>query len=154
FRIASLSKPITGAAIDALVGRGKLSLHDKVFELLKLPPPPAGSTPDPRLKRITIENLLQHRGGWDKKAAGDPTYDFAPIEKAMGLDHPPDPSEIAIYMSGQPLQFDPGSQSVYSNFGYMLLGLVIEKLSGMSVHDFVKKSVFVPLTITDVVPAH
>src|SRR5947199_84806 len=98
---------------------------------------PVSGTANSKYSSFDAANLMQHRGGWDHKSDSDPTYDTAPISKALGIDRPPNPTEIATYMSGQPLQFDPGSKYAYSNLGYMLLGLVIEKISGSSVHDFV-----------------
>jgi N-acyl-D-amino-acid deacylase len=67
FRIASLSKPFTSAAILTLVERGRLRLDDRAFPLLAL-----GEPSDPRLNTITIRELLLHAGGWDRDASFDP----------------------------------------------------------------------------------
>jgi len=152
FRIASLTKPITAAAAKVLIRRGRLSPDSKVFRGLALRPPP-GATVDPRAASITVDHLIRHEGGWDPAKAGDPTWDVGPISRALGLDRQPVPVEIASYMLGQPLQSDPGSKFAYSNFGYMLLGLVIEKAGGMGYHAFVRSQLWKPLGIQDAVPA-
>ncbi|HEY8021713.1 MAG TPA: serine hydrolase domain-containing protein, partial [Thermoanaerobaculia bacterium] len=65
FRIASLSKSLTSAAILGLVEEGRLRLDDRAFDLLGLAPRP-GARANPDLRRITLRNLLQHSGGWDR----------------------------------------------------------------------------------------
>jgi N-acyl-D-amino-acid deacylase len=72
------------------------------------------------------------------------------IAEALQLPGPPSPVEILRYMLGQPLQFAPGSWTVYSNFGYSVLGRVIEKVSGQSYLDFVRREVLAPAGITSV----
>ncbi len=85
FRIASISKPFTAVAILQLVERGKLRLDDKPFELLGLKPY-AGkdAKPDPRLKQITVLELLHHTGGWDSIKSFDPMFRSVAIAKAFG----------------------------------------------------------------------
>jgi CubicO group peptidase (beta-lactamase class C family) len=143
-RIASVCKPITGAAIRKLIADGRLSLDTKAFELLAVEPS-AGSTPDPRLKQITVGQLLDHRGGWDRAAGYDPMFHDREIQTALRLPLPPDASQIIRFMAGQPLNFDPGAKSVYSNFGYCVLGRVIEKVSGKSYVDYVQEEVAGPI---------
>ncbi len=67
FRIASVSKPITSAAVMQLVERKKLRLDDRVFDVLKLERAGKGKV-DPRLKTVTVRHLLLHTGGWDRSA--------------------------------------------------------------------------------------
>src|SRR5262249_50375933 len=74
FRIASVTKPITGVAILKLIQDGKLKLDDKAFVILDNLKAPAGAEEDPRLNEITIQNLLQHTGGWDSSRSFDPQY--------------------------------------------------------------------------------
>src|SRR5260370_23744350 len=69
------------------------------------------------------------------------------IVKAMGVAAPADQRAIIRYMMGLPLDFDPGKRYAYSNFGYCLLGRVIEKASGQSYEDYVRKEVLAPLGI-------
>ena len=66
FRIASVSKPITSAAIMKLVEEGKLTLDDRVAPFIAHLTPAPGATVDPRWEQITIRHLLNHTGGWDR----------------------------------------------------------------------------------------
>lgn len=148
-RIASVTKPITAAAVRQLIRQQKLSLDTQPFELLKLAPPP-GAEPDPRLKAITVAHLLDHKGGWDRDAAFDPMFRIHRVERTLRLRRPAKPIDVIRYMLGQPLQFDPGERYAYSNFGYCVLGRVIEKVTGKSYFDYVGNEVCRPLGITDI----
>jgi N-acyl-D-amino-acid deacylase len=143
FRLASLSKPITAAAIGKLIRAGKLKRDNRVFDLLR-PEPLAGETMDPRWKDITVAHLLDHKGGWDRSAAFDPMFRPVEIAIALGKPGPASAADVIRYMAGQPLQFPPGSKSAYSNFGYCLLGRVIEKASGQGYLEYVQKEVLAP----------
>jgi CubicO group peptidase (beta-lactamase class C family) len=148
-RLASIAKPITLAAVQKLMRERKLARDTKVFSLLGIKAP-SGQTMDKRLSDITVEHLIQHRGGWDREEAGDPMFKSLQIAKALGKEGPATANDVSHYMAGQPLQFDPGSKSVYSNFGYCLLGRVIEKVSGQSYADYVKAEVAAPLGLTSI----
>lgn len=143
-RIASVTKAITAAAIHKLVREDKLSLDTKAFPLLGLKPPP-GQNPDPRLNDITIRHLLEHKGGWDREKSFDPMIRPLEIAAALKGPGPAGPVDVIRYMIGQPLQFKPGSKVSYSNFGYCVLGRVIEKVSGRTYLDYVRKDIFDPL---------
>jgi N-acyl-D-amino-acid deacylase len=147
FRIASISKPITAAAILLLVERGKLRLEDKAFDLLVLPTPP-GRRRDPRLRDVTVRHLLQHTGGWDRAKSFDPMFRPVLIAKELGATPPAGPDEVIRYMLGQPLDFEPGSRYAYSNFGYCVLGRIIETVDGRAYDAFVREEVLKPLGIT------
>jgi N-acyl-D-amino-acid deacylase len=148
FRIASISKPITAVAILRLVQAQKLKLDDKVADILKIEPHIAPDTrPDERWANITIAHCLTHTGGWDREKSYDPMFAFDRISKALGTTTI-GPHEIIRYMLGQPLDTTPGEKYAYSNFGYCLLGRVIETLSGESYEAFVKRELFSPLGIT------
>jgi N-acyl-D-amino-acid deacylase len=146
-RIASISKPITAVAVLQLVDRGSLELSDRVFEIVKSQPHPPDAGVDPRLASITIEQLLQHTGGWDSNQSADPMFQSSSISQALGVDPPARQAEIISYMLGRPLDFDPGTRYGYSNFGYSLLGRVIEAVSGQSYEDYVRQSVLLPVGI-------
>lgn len=146
-RLASLSKPITAAAIRRLAAQGKLDLDAKVVDLLDASPP-EGRTRDPRWERITVAHLLDHRGGWDREATFDPAFRALEIARELKLATPPGPAEIVRSMAGQPLQFEPGERSCYSNFGYTLLGRVVERASGRPYGDYVREEVLAPLGVT------
>lgn len=148
FRIASLSKPVTAAAVLKLVETGKLSLDDKPFRLLSHLRPPSGAQVDRRLYDITVRHLLQHSGGWDRDQTFDPMFISPEIARALGVREPVGPETIIRYMMGKPLQFAPGARYSYSNFGYCVLGRVIEKVSGLSYEEFVKRRLLLNARIT------
>lgn len=149
FRICSITKPFTATAILQLQEQGKLRLDDHPFEMLGLKPHlENGGQMDPRLRQITIRQLLHHTGGFDRDKSFDPMFRPVIIARALGSKPPAGPREIIRYMMGRPLDFDPGTREAYSNFGYCVLGRVIEKVSGESYTDYVAKHVLRPLGIT------
>ncbi len=147
FRIASLSKPITSAGILKLVEDKQLSLDDKVIDILPFGTP-EGKIPDPNLGKVTILHLLEHLGGWDSDKSFDPMFVDKKISKALGSQPPVTQADIITFMNGQPLQYAPGTKYAYSNYGYCLLGCVIEQKTGLSYEDYIKRTVLSPLGIT------
>lgn len=148
FRIASVSKPFTSAAVMQLVERGQLKLDNHPFQLLGLQPFLEGNAKvDPRLEQITIHQLLCHTGGFDNVAGYNPMFRPEQISKALGVTCPPEPKDTIRFMMGRPLDFDPGTKEVYSNFGYCVLGRVIEKISGVSYVEYVQREILAPLGI-------
>jgi N-acyl-D-amino-acid deacylase len=148
FRIASISKPLTAVAVLQLAERGKLKLSATVFDVLELRQPEGSEVSfDPRWKKVTILHLLQHRGGWDRDRSFDPMFRSPAIVRTLKVPPPAGPHDIIRYMLGRPLDFDPGSKEVYSNFGYCLLGRVIERVSNQPYEDYVRKEVLAPLGI-------
>ena len=146
FRLASVSKPITAVAVLGLVERGKLQLSDKVYDLLA--PKPFGERElDPRFKDITILHLLQHRGGFDRDKSFDPMFRSYLVSAEAGHDGPASAADVIRYMAGRRLDFDPGARYAYSNFGYCLLGRVIEKVTGRPYDEYVKRTICKPLGI-------
>ncbi|MFL5579842.1 MAG: serine hydrolase domain-containing protein [Gemmatimonadaceae bacterium] len=141
FRLASVSKPVTAAAIGRLIGEGKLSSSTKVYPLLGLAPL-GGAVADARIYDVTVRQLLDHKGGWDRDLAGDVVFMARTFARALGASAPLDKTELARYMMTQPLQFAPGARAAYSNFGYSLLGLAIEKVTGQRYVDYVRQNVF------------
>jgi CubicO group peptidase (beta-lactamase class C family) len=152
FRIASVSKPFTAAAVLKLVERNKLGLDDPVLSHIKLEAYLEPKTkPDPRWKRITVRQCLHHTGGWDRdlpKTGYDPIG--IPRKIARALKVPPNvtPDDIVRYMMGKPLDFDPGARYAYSNLGYLILGRVIEAVTGEKYEALVKKAILAPVGIT------
>jgi len=150
FRIASLSKPITAAAVFKLIEKGKFRLSASVVSLLKVAPLlEPGKAPDPRLGRITIRHLLNHTGGFDRKASFDPMFKSVEIAWALGIPPPAGPRAIIRYMWRRPLDFDPGERYAYSNFGYCVLGRVIEDVTKESYEAFARKEILKPLGIRE-----
>lgn len=150
FRIASISKPITAVAVLQLVEQNKLQLDDKLLSVIPYTADIAlaGKDFDPRWSDITIRHLLQHRGGWDRGVSFDGM--FKPVEFAskIGTDPPADQNTIIKAMLFQKLDFQPGERYAYSNFGYCLLGRIIEKLTGVTYENYVKENVLAPLGVT------
>jgi N-acyl-D-amino-acid deacylase len=148
FRICSISKPFTATAVLQLQEQGRLRLDDHPFQMLGLTPHlENGGEMDPRLNQITIRQLLHHTGGFDRGKSFDPMFKPVKIAHAMGVQPPAGPREIVRYMMGRPLDFDPGTREAYSNFGYCVLGRVIEKASGQNYIDYVEDHELHPLGI-------
>ena len=148
FRIASVSKPITSAAIMKLVEEGKLELDDLVAPLIADLTPAPGATYDPRWEQITIRQLLNHSGGWDR---GKQPGGFDPMDRpvvaasVVGAPAPASTETLIRYMKGMPLDFNPGERFAYSNFGFAILGLVLERVTGMRYEEYVRSRVLQPL---------
>ncbi len=144
FRIASISKPITAALILRLVELGLLKLEDNPFEILKIALP-AGA--DPQLKKVTINQLLHHTAGWDRDKSFDPMFRPIVIAEDQNTKPPAGPMDIIHYMTKKKLDFEPGQRYAYSNFGFCILGRVIEKVTGQTYGAAVQKHVFQPLGV-------
>ncbi|MGH3240446.1 MAG: serine hydrolase domain-containing protein, partial [Spirillospora sp.] len=143
FRVASLSKPVTATAVLRLAQDGKVKLTDRVATLLSLP-----TSADPRLKDVTLWRLLQHIGGWDRDISPDVMFQDATIARALGVPLPVTRANIMKYASARKLDHAPGTKYAYSNYGYLLLGRIIEKASGQSYAKYVQQKVLGPRTIS------
>lgn len=144
FRIASISKTITAAAIVKLVEKKQLDLDTPAFNILDDLQAPDGATIDERLKRVTVRQLLHHSGGWDRAQSIDPIMLPHKAAQVFKTQSPGDTNTLIRYMMGQPLQFDPGTRYAYSNFGYNILGQIIEKVSGQTYEDYVRTHILQP----------
>lgn len=133
FRIGSLSKAFTAAAILKLVDEGKLALTDTVD--LLLPNFTYGN-------QITIHHLLSHTSGI-ADFTSSPDYWAKSMRLPSTLDQIIDSLKIA------PLEFEPGERMEYCNVGYLVLTAVIEKITGKSYSDFLKETIFHPLGMMD-----
>lgn len=150
-RLASCSKAFACAAIKTLFDKKKLDPTDKVFPRLGITAPALPTqTVDSRINTITVQHLLDHSGGWDRNLYPDPVFNMRNIARSLKLSKAPTKRDIARFMYGEPLQFDPGTANKYSNFGYVLLGLLVEQATGQSFIDYLKQSVLAPLGISDV----
>ncbi len=148
-RIASISKPITAVAVLLLVEDGKLKLDDPVIDLLtrdgKFTLP---AEADPRWNRITIRNLLQHSGGWNRDKSKDTMFELAEITRSAKLDKIARIPDVVRYQLSRPLDFEPGTEYQYSNVGYCLLGRVIETVSKQTYEEFVNDRILIPAEMT------
>jgi D-alanyl-D-alanine carboxypeptidase len=132
FRLGSITKPFTAAAIMILADEGKLSPGDDIRKHLPAYPT-HGAT-------ITIEHLLTH-------TSGIPSYtEQAGFQQLLAQNIEP-PALVARFKD-LPLEFAPGSKMEYSNSGYHLLGLIIEKVSGKTYAEFLAQRIFSPLEMT------
>jgi N-acyl-D-amino-acid deacylase len=147
FRIGSISKPVTAAAILKLAEEGRLDLDAKAFPMLDQLQPPKGKTADPRIPQITVRQLLHHAGGWDRAVSGDIIGAGPDAARTLNVPAPVGPEDFIRYMLGRPLDFDPGSRFAYSNVGYIVMGRIIEKVTGTPYEDYVKGAVLKPAGI-------
>ena len=133
FRIASVTKPITSTAIFTLIERGSLQQHDPVFGPGGVLGARFGRPPYKRwVEEITIDHLLTHTGGgWDN-SNDDPMFEN------IGMDHE---QLIAWTLDTKLLKNRPGTHYAYSNFGYCVLGRVIEQVSGRPYAAFVQEEI-------------
>lgn len=133
FRLGSLTKQFTAAAILLLEERGKLVLDDLVSQHLPDTPP--------AWQIITIRHLLTH-------TSGIPNVTSQPGYATWKL-RPSPPEQTLAHVRDLPLEFTPGEKFAYSNSGYILLGQLIEHLSGRSYAAFVTDEIFQPLGMTN-----
>lgn len=142
-RVASLTKPVVKAAVLTLIEAGKLKPEDHVYTVLQLDQYKEAKGCDARWKTVTVDQLLEHKGGWDRdQKAGDLTTHSPQMEQMFRVK--PDelkPMHIVRYALTLPLDFDPGTKESYCNFGYILLVRVIEKVSGKSFVDYLQETV-------------
>lgn len=134
FNLASMNKMFTGLAIMQLAEKGKLSLHDKVGKYL--PDFPNKLVAD----SVTIHQLLTHTSGMGNFWA---EHDKLAKEKFKTVS-----DYLPLYVH-QELLFSPGKGFQYSNSGYMVLGLIIEKVSGLNYFDYVRTYIFEPSKMKD-----
>jgi CubicO group peptidase (beta-lactamase class C family) len=149
FRIASVSKLITAIGIMKLVENSKISLDSRVFGKDGiLNDPQFLNIKDKRLEKITVRNLLNHSGGWTQNY-GDLAFLPKVVSKAVGDALPVTVDSYIKFVTSRKLHFEPGTHSCYSNVGYLILGKVISKVSGMEYEKFIQENVLMPANITD-----
>jgi N-acyl-D-amino-acid deacylase len=147
FPLASVSKVFTTLAVLKLVEAKKLSLEDKPFEILNHIKPPAEARMDLRLLKITVRQLLNHSGGWNRMVSGDPINWSRQVAHRLKVKLPINDVQLISYMLGQPLDFEPGTDEQYSNFGFIVLGQVVAKVSGRSYEEYVRQTILEPLAL-------
>lgn len=143
FRIASASKLITAIAIMKMVDDGVLNLDENVFG-------PNGILSDfSEMKdinhhKVKVRHLLNHKGGWSWRD-GDFMFQAAKIKRIMELQGPPTEDDIIDFvLRHRRLRYKPGTQYAYSNFGYMLLGKIIERKSSTKYERYVNENILEP----------
>ncbi len=141
-RMASVSKLITAAGVMVLQDRGALSIKDTVFG-------PSGILndtlfnsviKDKNYHKITVEHLLRHQGGFNR----DPLFSSRDVMNQMKLEEPPCKEDFYRLVLRNRLRFMPGEWQRYSNFGYLLLSEIIEKVSGKPYEQFIREDVLRP----------
>lgn len=139
-RVASVSKLITAAGIMLLQERDSLSLDDCIFAPGGVLERFSDDIRDNRIYDITIRHLLMHEAGFTARA-GDPMFNTRDLMKIHKWDTPPDSETLAHAILKRKLYFDPGTASEYSNFGYLLLSMVIEGITGESYETWIQENV-------------
>jgi CubicO group peptidase (beta-lactamase class C family) len=133
FRLASVTKQFTAAAIMILQARGQLNIQDAICAHLP-------DCPD-AWRDVTILHLLTHTSGL-------PNYtDFMSYEPSQML--PATPDQLIARFRDQPLLYPPGTTYSYENSDYVLLGRIIEQVAGQSYADFMHNAIFAPLHMRD-----
>lgn len=133
FRLGSMNKMITSVAILQLVSAGKLSLDGTLGDYLP-------RYPNEDMRKVTLRQLLSHRGG-----AGDifgPEFDRERLQLRTHADY------VTLYGSRAPAH-PPGTRHDYSNYGFVLLGAIIESVSGQTYYDYVAQHILAPAGMRD-----
>ncbi|MDH6630667.1 CubicO group peptidase (beta-lactamase class C family) [Streptomyces sp. LBL] len=139
FRIASVSKPITAVAVFRLIELGQLRLSDGVLGSAGILGTRFGTQPyRPGIDQITVQHLLEHTSGWARSQ--DPMFQHLELTQGQLIDR---------MLDAEPLKHMPGTTFEYLNFGYCLLGRVIEAVTGLPYTDAVRLHVLSPCGITD-----
>ena len=147
FRVASVSKLVTAAAMMRLVEEGRIALDDRVFGDV-LAPERFGTPADPRAYDITVRDLLRHSGGWDRELSFDPANVLPQLAREVGDPAPGGCKSAIRAMLRRTLDFSPGTRAQYSNFGYCVLGAVIEATTGQEYERYVREKLLAPVGIT------
>jgi CubicO group peptidase (beta-lactamase class C family) len=134
YNLASIGKVFTQVAIAQLAAKGKLALTDTISKHLP-------DLPVPSAEKITIQQLFKHTSGMGD-IFGDKYFETPPASLKRLSDYIP-------FFANVPLQFSPGEGNSYSNAGYVVLGLIVEKLSGKEFHEYVRENIFVPAGMKD-----
>lgn len=147
-RIASISKPLTSIGALRMIEQGTLRLDARVLPILQKKGYRLPAEGDKRWKDITVRHLLQHSGGWDRDQSGDPMFKVVEVTRKFSLRKPARQADILRFQLEQPLDFDPGTRYAYSNFGFSVLGRVMEIESGLDYASLIQQLVLSPAGMT------
>ena len=128
-RMASVSKLITAVGIMKLQERGKLVLDTPVFGPFGVLSEFDDAISDDNYYLITVEHLLRHQAGFTQQG-GDPMFSTAAMMREIGTSRAPGAETLTRHLLKRPLAYLPGTDQEYSNFGYLRLSMIIEKLTG------------------------
>jgi N-acyl-D-amino-acid deacylase len=154
FRWCSVSKALTAATLMRLVEQGKVDLDAPIFALLDRFAPYNDAWGDSALRAITVRQVLHHTAGWDRSISPyrDPVVGpgTVVVSQATGAAVPPTLDSVIRYMLAQPLDFAPGARFACSNFGYELIGRVVETAGGRPYAAFVRDTILDPFGLPNV----
>jgi CubicO group peptidase (beta-lactamase class C family) len=147
FRVASVTKIFTCAAIDRLVKTGAIASTTPGFGFLGITSSLLPTqTPDAEIDQITVQQLATRFSGLQR----DFGVDYRTIASRLGQTVPPTRAELVAYLYGEPLFARPGAVDHYSNSAFTLLTSIIEKASGLSFIDYLRQVILEPLHLVDV----
>lgn len=145
FRIGSVSKLLTAIAILKLVDEGKIGLDDYVFgEEGILNGKLYSNISNKNVFKIKVKHLLNHTAGWSLITYGDPMFIPHKIHKMDDVSYPIEFDDVIKFVVSRHLPYRPGTRFNYSNFGYTLLGRVIEEVTGDDYEDWVQDEILEP----------
>ncbi|WP_375577767.1 serine hydrolase domain-containing protein [Marivirga tractuosa] len=143
FRIASASKLITAITIMKMVDDGIIDLDEYIFGRKGILSH-YNEMKDSNHKKVKVKHLLNHKGGWSWRD-GDFMFQAEKIKRIMELEGSPSEDDIIEFvLKHRRLRYRPGTQYAYSNFGYMLLGKIIEQKTGSSYENYVVNNILEP----------
>ncbi len=135
FNLGSINKIFTRIAITQLIEQGKLAWDDKLGKYL-----PDYPNKDAR-EKVTVKHLIEMQSGVSDFFG--PKFDATPKERIRTI------NDYLPFFADKPLAFEPGNGNAYSNGGYILLGAIIEKVTGQSYYDYVREHIFKPAGMMD-----
>ena len=147
-RMASVSKHLTAVGIMKLKERGKLVLDTPVFGPFGVLTEYDGYIKDDNYYLITVEHLLRHQAGFTQQG-GDPMFSTAAMMREIGTSKAPTQEQLTRALVKRPLAYLPGTDQEYSNFGYLLLSMIIEKITGEPYEAWMQREVLSPAGCTD-----
>ncbi len=146
FRIASISKPITATAVMLCIERGLLNLEDKVFGPQSILGNDFGVRLPENVIALTVDHLLTNTSGWLSHWSNGKSHGDDPMFRNLEMNH----QELITWaLKNQQQMYPPGTQSTYSNFGYCILGRVLEKVTKLPYEKFVSQQVLSRCGIQD-----